>query len=68
MERTQIEKIINDKLDVILDDLSLENSLALHLDAYEQILDLIDSNNNKLKSKVKQMIDKSYRSHLETMK
>lgn len=68
VKNAQIEKIINEKLEVIWEKPSLKNSMVLHLDTYLQILNLINSNNKELKSKIEQLIDKSYRSQLKTMK
>ncbi|WP_289980792.1 hypothetical protein [Lactobacillus sp. UCMA15818] len=55
---SQIEKTIEVKMNEILNNPSLRTSLVIHLDAYLQILDLIDSNNDELKSKIEQLIVK----------
>lgn len=55
----QVEKIIEDKVDVILYIPSLEKSLAIHLDAYYQILKLLESDNLELQSKIDKLVEKS---------
>lgn len=55
----QVEKIIEDKVDVILCIPSLEKSLAIHLDAYYQILKLLESDNSELQSKIDKLVEKS---------
>lgn len=63
-----IEEIIELKVNALVTNISLEKSLAFHLDTYLQILDCCNAENEKLRLKIEKLIDDSKNNYLKQFK
>ena len=63
-----IEEIIELKVNALVTNISLEKSLAFHLDTYLQILDYCNAENEKLRLTIEKLIDGSKNNYLKQFK
>lgn len=63
-----IETIISNKVKAIQQNSAFEQSMSLHLIAYIEILDTLNSKNNHLRLELQKLLQKSYLENLQKLK